>query len=320
MTTTHAVPPSTFDPKVPFSRADARASGIPEDALRTLQYQRIFYDAYVSSLVPVTTSVRAAAAIMKVSENAYASHQTAAQLWGIPVPDDGLVHVTAAKMTGRTRCRGILTHQPLTATARTLVCDGIRVSSPEQVFCELAAAGLGLVDLVVAGDAMLRAKKASLDTLWRAVDAMAGAGVKLARRACGYVRVGVESPMESRLRMLLVLAGLPEPRVNYILRTLDGDWGRRFDMYYPALKLIIEYDGDQHGHLDQRDSDIHRREELERLGYKIIAVTAHGIYRNPGLTLRRVAEAIRERGGHAPGRFKPEWRAHFPVRAGRDDS
>lgn len=63
--------------------------------------------------------------------------------------------------------------------------------------------------------------------------------------------------MESRLRMLLVLAGFAEPQVNFILRDLAGDWSRRFDLCYRALKLIIEYDGEQHGDLDHRDSDIH---------------------------------------------------------------
>ena len=147
----------------------------------------------------------------------------------------------------------------------------MRLSSPTQVFCELAAAGVGLVDLVVAGDAMVKKGLATLESLRRSVDGMSGAGVRVARRALSYVRAGVDSPMESRLRMLLVLAGFPEPQVNVILRDLSGDWSRRFDLCYLALKLIIEYDGEQHGELGQRDSDIHRREELERLGYTLVA-------------------------------------------------
>ena len=64
------------------------------------------------------------------------------------------------------------------------------------------------------------------------------------------------------------------------------------------MKLIIEYDGEQHGDLDHRESDIHRREQLEKLGYTIVPVTSLGIYRNPATTLRRVTEAIR--GGTSP--------------------
>lgn len=310
--TTSRSRPITFDPRIPFSRADARRAGVAEDALRTSAYQRIFFDTYLCSSVKLTTAVRAAAAIEKVGGQAFASHHTAASLWGIPVPVDGLIHVTAAKDEGRTRCRGILTHQPLEVAGRLRVRDGVRLSAPEQVLCELAAARVGLVDLVVAGDAILRAELATCETLALAVASMNGPGVRAARRALGYLRDGVDSPMESRLRMLLVLAGLPEPDVNVILRSFDGTWDRRFDMCYAALRLIVEYDGSQHGALVHRESDIHRREHLERLGYAIVPVTALGIYRDPATTLRRVADAIRERGGRVPRRFQPEWRQHFP--------
>ena len=83
------------------------------------------------------------------------------------------------------------------------------------------------------------------------------------------------------------------------------------------MKLIIEYDGEQHGDLDHRESDIHRREQLEKLAYTIVPVTSLGIYRNPATTLRRVTEAIRECGGHVPARFQPEWRRYFPDQPGR---
>jgi hypothetical protein len=313
MTPTPAAP-ALFSPRTPFSRADARAAGIAEHLLRTPAYQRLFHDTYLCSSVTVTTEVRAAAAISRTGTDAYASHHTAAELWGIPVPIDGRVHVTAAKLEGRNRRRGVFTHQPLTVRGAVTVRQGVRLSSPSQVFCELAATGVGLVDLVVAGDAMVKKGLATLASLRRSVDGMSGAGVRVARRALAYVRVGVDSPMESRLRMLLVLAGFPEPQVNVILRDLSGDWSRRFDLCYLALKLIIEYDGEQHGELGQRDSDIHRREELERLGYTLVVVTSLGIYRDPARTLRRVADALREAGGHAPGRWRPEWRQHFPGR------
>ena len=138
--------------------------------------------------------------------------------------------------------------------------------------------------------------------------------MRVARRALAYVRVGVDSRWSRGCACSSCSPDFPEPEVNVILRDLGGDWSRRFDLCYLALKLIIEYDGEQHGDLDQRDSDIHRREELERLGYTLVQVTSRGIYRDPARTLRRVADALREAGGHAPGRWRPEWRQHFPGR------
>lgn len=279
-------------------------------------YQRIFFDTYLCSSVVPTTELRAKAAIERIgSDAAYASHHTAAKLWGIPVPADGRIHVTVDRNDRRTRSRGILTHRTIAVTCPTQTRNGVRLSSPDQVFCELAGAGVGLVDLVVAGDAMLKHKRASLESLMKAVERMTGSGVRLARRALRYIRPGVDSPMESRLRMLLVLAGFPEPEVRVILREFDGEWGRRFDLCYRALKLIIEYDGDQHGELEHRESDQDRREELERQGYRIVTVTSLGIYRHPAKTLRRVADAIRVAGGQPPARWNPEWRQHFPGRS-----
>jgi hypothetical protein len=69
----------------------------------------------------------------------------------------------------------------------------------------------------------------------------------LAERAAGLVRAGVDSPPESRLRMLILLAGLPEPSVNYIIRDQDtGEWLRRFELAYEELRIAIEYEGRQH--------------------------------------------------------------------------
>jgi hypothetical protein len=63
------------------------------------------------------------------------------------------------------------------------------------------------------------------------------------RDSCGKVWT---LPKRRERRMLLVLAGLPEPTVNLIIRNPDGSWRMRFDLSYPGLKLIIEYDGRQH--------------------------------------------------------------------------
>jgi very-short-patch-repair endonuclease len=120
---------------------------------------------------------------------------------------------------------------------------------------------------------------------------------KLARRAARYVREGVDSAMETRLRLLLVLAGLPVPDVNVILRHPDGSWWMRFDPCYPSLKLIIEYDGRHHAEdSEQWLHDLKRREALDRMGWRVIVVTMHDYYDAPEEILHRVRDALIERG------------------------
>ncbi len=108
----------------------------------------------------------------------------------------------------------------------------IRVSAPAQLFVELASS-LSLVDAVVAGDAMVRLELVSLSELARTAPVCVAKHSRTARRVVRYVREGVDSPMETRLRLLLVLAGLPEPKVNHLIR---DEWGavlRRLDLATP---------------------------------------------------------------------------------------
>jgi hypothetical protein len=122
----------------------------------------------------------------------------------------------------------------------------------------------------------------------------------------------VDSAMETRLRLLIVLAGLPEPQVNFILRAEDGNWKRRFDLCYPGVHLIVEYDGRQHAlDIEQWRGDIARREELDGLGLRIIVVESNGIYVEPLRTLERIRTALRERGVRVPRTFRTEWTRHF---------
>jgi hypothetical protein len=72
-----------------------------------------------------------------------------------------------------------------------------------------------------------------------------GVYVVVARTAVGLIRERVDSPRETWLRLSLVLAGLPTPECNLIIRDDRGPIGR-VDLVYLAYQLVIEYEGDQH--------------------------------------------------------------------------
>lgn len=185
------------------------------------------------------------------------------------------------------------------------------VASGASLFLQLAQT-LALVDLVVVGDAMVRKKLVTLAELRTATVARQGAAGTRARRAARLVRAEVDSPMETRLRLLLVFAGFPEPTINHKIRDRLGDVILRFDLCYLGLRLIIEYDGRGHrDSLDQWDTDIDRREWMDRHGWRLIVVVARDVYRRPEVLLQRIATAIRDRGGQAPSQFDPRWREHF---------
>lgn len=299
--------PANFNTRRPFRRSEALRAGITVRELAGPRYRRIFHDVYLSAQVRLTPLERGRAAL-KIFPDAYVSHHTAATIWGGVPPDQTRTHISAPRGTVRSRRRGIAAHRArLDPDLR--VKQGTRVSSPSQCFCELATAGTDLVDLVVLGDSLVRKQAMTVAELNAAVRGWGGPGATTARRAAAFVRDEVDSPRETRLRMLIVLAGLPEPTVNYTIRHDNGDWEYRFDLSYPEWKILIEYDGQQHlRDSEQWSKDLLRREELERQGWRIVVIQKDHLYKQPDQVLHRIRQALLDRGVAASRcRIKPTW-------------
>jgi very-short-patch-repair endonuclease len=198
-----------------------------------------------------------------------------------------------------------------------ILVQGIRTTDPIGTFIECAGS-LSLVELVVLGDALVKRYRIKAAALLRACRMSTDYYARAAQRAAEYVRDGVDSPMETRLRMLIVLAGLPEPEVDFRIYNDDGTLRRRFDLYYPSIGLIVEYDGRQHAESpSQWNRDLERREEFDDDGRRIIVVTAEGIFVEPARTLHRVRRQLVLRGlGDVP-QIQPDWEEHFPTRVRR---
>jgi AbiEi antitoxin C-terminal domain len=306
--------PAAFDPRLPFSRAEARAAGISVKTLSSKRFQKIAWDIYLDCTVKITPQIRSRAAMKLAPPGSHISHHTAAELWNGRVTGGPITHVTMPTADRRLVRKGIKSHYYDRHTPLTTMRHGLPVSTPEQVLLDLATVGMPLVDLVVVLDGMIKAEHTSPEALIKAAEGWTGPGRKLALRAASLARAGVDSPMETRLRLLIVFAGLPEPRTNLIMRGRDGQWQRRYDLAYEGLRLIIEYEGRQHAEdTDQWTSDIYRREELDRMHWRLVLVTKDGIYKEPLRTLERVRDALLDCGATGiRGKFKPEWRLHFP--------
>ncbi|MGH3333875.1 MAG: DUF559 domain-containing protein [Nocardioidaceae bacterium] len=303
-----------LDIRRPFTRATAIAAGISPSSLKGSNFRRIFRGVYVHASVPAHPLQRLEAALLVHPPTAFASHVSAARVYGLPVPSRSEEHVSVFTQADRRRRPGVRNHVVPAGTPVELV-RGVRVSAPEAVFIELAAI-FDLVDLVVAGDALVRTGHTTPEQLRAVCAASRDSHAPQARRAAAYVREHVDSPMETRLRMLIVLAGLPEPKINHKVYYEDGRLRYRFDLSYPDLKLVVEYDGRQHrDDLDQWDHDTRRGDWCHDNGWRIVSVFSRGIYRRPDQTLERVHTALKSRGCTTLARtLSEEWRAHFPVR------
>lgn len=307
-----------FDPRVPFTPKQARAAGLGRDVLLGSGFHRVMHGLYVSADVPITLDLRARALLDLLDDDAHLSHHTAAGLWGLWVPDTADLHVCRAR--GRRHSRlDVVTHScrhhgDERVAGHITTRKGLSLSNPVQCFLELADE-LSLVDLVVLGDSLVAKRRVTVPQLLERVGSSSGPGIVRARRAASLVRAGVDSPMESRLRMLLVLAGLPEPKVNVVLRDASGEVRRRLDLAYPEFRLAVEYDGRGHLASDEVwDADLRRRDELTSGGWRSVVVVSRGIYRDPRATVDRVDRALRDAGWTGPRRPTRDWTRHFPSR------
>jgi len=298
-----------LDTTLPFTTAEAEAAGLDPRVLRSRRFRRLLHGVYIDARVPLSPKVRALAGLALHPADAFVSHQSAAALRGLPVPRCDRVHVTVEDAGDRAQVHGVAPHIKCCETELELL-HGVPVSKPLDLFIELSGQ-LNLLDAVVAGDAMVKRGYFTADELRAFCRATRRWHSRRARRAASYVRDEVDSPMETRLRMLIVLAGLPEPRVNHKICTETGQILRRFDLSYPQLRLIIEYDGRHHVEVrDNWESDLDRREEIEGDDWRFIVVTTKGVYVEPERTIRRVARAIRRRGGRV-GPIRDTWKVHF---------
>ncbi|MEO9323321.1 DUF559 domain-containing protein [Nocardioides sp. C4-1] len=297
----------SVDRTQPFTPAMLREAG-EDPRIRGPRFRNLVRGIWVQADAADRTSL-VKAAILAQAGPAYASHLTAAELLGLPVPKPQFVHVTVRQQEQR-RYRPEIKPHVTDRRQRLVKVRGIDCTDPIATFIDCAGM-LNLVEQVVLGDDLVKRYGISPSQLVRACKASTDYYAGLALLAAGYVREGVDSPMESRLRMLIVLAGLPEPQVGFKLWNDDGTWRRRFDLYYESVRLIVEYDGLYHLEPRQKDKDNVRREELDDEGYRILVVTSAGIFKNPLDTLQRIRRQLVARGMQGVPEIDDRWREHF---------
>ena len=97
--------------------------------------------------------------------------------------------------------------------------------------------------------------------------------------------------METRLRMLLVLAGLPRPQAQVPLYDHRGRLLRRPDLYYPEQRVGLEYDGGIHR--DSLVEDNRRQNRLLSAGFRLLRFTAADVYNTPDAVVAQVDAALK---------------------------
>jgi hypothetical protein len=246
---------------------------------------------------------------MRASE--FFSHETAALLWGAPLPliHDSDVHVTTFRGDAAPRSSGVHGHRVNQTLATVTEHGGFRVASPASTWAMLGR--LSLFDLVAVGDYFARVWRedgyfrvnggmpplATLDDLASAVGAGRRVGIRSLRQALPLIRTDAWSHTETCTRLTITRADLPEPVLNRDQYDAFGAHLGCIDLAYPEFKVAIEYQGQHHG--AQYAEDIDHIELLRAHGWIVIQVTSSLLYNDPAELVRRVRSALTERGWRA---------------------
>ena len=146
-----------------------------------------------------------------------------------------------------------------------------------------------MTEAVALADMALHAGKVDRHELV-ATTAEPTAGVRVLRQVLEHAEPAAESPMESRLRMLLVLAGLPRPEAQVTVRDRLLRVIGRPGLYYRDERLGLEYDGGTHR--DTLAEDNRRQNRLLDAGVRLLRFTAGDIFNTPDHVIGLVRAAL----------------------------
>jgi very-short-patch-repair endonuclease len=291
----------------PFTLAKARRAGLARWHLEGASWRRLGPSVYAWAGLAETPALRLEAARARMPEAAAFSGKTAAWLHGLDVaPCEPIEAILAGDGEGWER-GGLSVRRAALDDCEVVVRRGFRTTSPVRTVSDLTRK-LSLVEAVVITDMALRAGLIHHAELSEWVHRRAGRkGVGPVRRVLEFAEAGAESPMESRLRMLLVLNGLPRPQVQVTVRDETGSFVGRPDLYYPEHGLGIEYDGETHRASLVEDN--RRQNRLLLAEVSLLRFTGADVLRRPDSVVTQVRNAL--------AHVAPKPASHSPMRTSR---
>ena len=304
MAPTPRVPPELT--KGPFTVDEARRHGVSGSQLLGASWRRLGRGVYAWHEIAEAPMTRLIAAKLRLPEAAVFTGPTAAWLHGLDIAPCSPIEAAVPSMSGISRL-GVVVRRRSIPAAETSMRRGFRVTSAVRTVADLACR-LPMTEAVALLDAALHRRLVNSGRLRDWAGTHVGyRGVRRLKRALELSDSAAESVMETRLRLLLVLAGLPHPRSQVSLRDDFGVFLARTDLYYPAARLAIEYDGITHR--ESLAADNRRQNRLVDAGYRLLRFTAADVLSAPDSVVALVRRALqlelrRRPGGSQGGAFR----------------
>ena len=273
----------------PFSLEEARAAGLTLSSLRSKAWRRLGTELYCWTGLPEDPWLLLSAWQSLLPREAVFAGTTAAWLIGLDLDPTNPVEIVLPSRSGLRSRAGLSVRRCELTPPEVVDIRGLRATAVHRTLTDLCLR-LPAVEALAAIDMAFRmgfTDAAALDCYSDAARGRAGA------RRLGYLAAlaaPAESPMETRLRWLLIQARLPRPEVQTDLRDSEGRFIGRADLYYNAARLVLEYDGGNHR--DRLVEDNRRQNLLINAGFRLLRFTAADIYNRPDDVVARVRQAL----------------------------
>jgi hypothetical protein len=273
-----------------FTLEEARRAGLNRWHLEGSSWRRVGPGTYAWAGLADTPDVLLCAATRRVPPSAVFSGLTAAWLHGLDFLPCSPIEVTVPKGGGISGRSGLAIRRARLEKHEIVRIRGLRATSMVRTLRDVSAR-LTLTETVVVADMALHKRLVNVKSLISSLTTYAGQpGIANLRRVVANVEPASESPMETRVRMLLVLAGLPRPDAQVAIHDGMGRFVGRPDLYYPTRRLGLEYDGGTHR--ESLADDNQRQNRLLDAGVTLLRFTARDVLGAPDSVVRLVRRAL----------------------------
>ena len=274
----------------PFALAEAIAAGVTRAQLRGSGYRRLGSGLYRWVGLKESPHVLLSAVARRLPVGAAFSGHTAGWLHGLDLAPCDPIEVTIPEPIGTRRRAGASVSRAALDAEEIVLRRGLPITSALRTVADLGGRD-SLTEGVVAADMFLHAGLVTTAELRIYIARHSKAkGIARLRRVVDLTEPKSESPMETRLRMLLLRARLPRPEVQVSIHDAEGRFVGRPDLLYLAQRLAIEYDGGNHR--DRLVDDNRRQNGLVSAGFQLLRFTAADVYGTPEVVAMQVRHGL----------------------------
>ena len=274
----------------PFTLQEARRAGLTLSSLRGRAWQSLGSELYRWSGLPEDPWQVLRAWQSVLPADAVFVGGTAAWILGLDLIAQGPVEVAVPPQSSLRSRAGLTVRRCQIPPSETVKIRALRTTTLHRTLVDLCLLWPA-VEVLAAIDMALSSHATDDAALDRYIEMSEGrAGVRRLR-SLAKLAAPAESPMETRLRWLLIQGGLPRPEVQTDLYDGEDRLIARADLYYPEARLVIEYDGSNHR--DRLVEDNRRQNLLLNAGYALLRFVAADIYNRADVVGAQVRAALR---------------------------